>query len=79
MGGVCVYVCVCVCVCVCMVIQVDLETKYLKTINMIAFFSVIVATVAMRYTRFRLEQALITLTAHIHPPTHTSAHPYNAA
>ncbi len=36
---------------------------------MIAFFSVIVATVAMWYTRFRLEQALITLTAHIHPLT----------
>ncbi len=80
-GGVCVCVCVCVCVRgvgVCVgrgVIQLDLETNsYLKTKNVIAFFSVIVATVAMRYTRFRLEQALITLTAHIHPPTHTSAH-----
>ncbi len=58
-------------------IQLDLETKYLKTKNMIAFFSVIVATVAMQYTRFRLEQTLITLTAHtsthplIHPPTYS--------
>ena len=50
------------------VIQLDLEPKTKNTI------AVIVATVAMRYTRFRLEQALITLTAHIHPPTHTSAH-----